>query len=62
MTTETQASPQPATNQHRDPVCGMSVDEHMAQKGVFEGTTYFFCSNHCRKTFDRDPKKYTQPQ
>lgn len=42
-----------------DPICGMSVDpakaEHTAE---FRGVRYFFCSAHCRRTFEREPAAY----
>lgn len=25
---------------------------------VFQGTTYYFCSEQCRKEFEKDPQKY----
>lgn len=43
----------------RDPVCGMSVDTETArERSEFGGTTYYFCSAHCRKAFDADPQRY----
>ena len=27
----------------------------------YEGKTYYFCSDGCKKKFDADPKKYVQP-
>jgi len=42
-----------------DPICGMSVDpataEHTAE---FRGVRYYFCSAHCRRTFEREPATY----
>jgi len=40
-----------------DPVCGMTVDPAKARGGSAEhaGTTYYFCSEGCRKTFVADP-------
>lgn len=44
----------------QDPVCGMTVDETTAQyKSEYEGETYYFCSEACKKTFDADPEAYT---
>ncbi len=34
-----------------DPICGMQVDESQAIRAEREGQTYYFCSEHCRKTF-----------
>lgn len=43
-----------------DPVCGMSVDTARAAATVeHEGKTYYFCSESCRKAFEREPEKYT---
>ncbi len=43
----------------RDEVCGMTIEEDRAAGTVdFQGTTYFFCSDHCRSTFEADPGKY----
>ncbi len=45
-----------------DPVCGMKVDEKQAAaNAVYEGKTYYFCSDTCHKTFTADPKKYLSP-
>ena len=45
-----------------DPVCGMDVDpatsEHHAEH---DGTTYYFCSGHCRAKFGADPDTYLDP-
>jgi uncharacterized membrane protein YraQ (UPF0718 family)/YHS domain-containing protein len=35
-----------------DPVCGMSVDKRRARTAEFEGRTFYFCSDHCRATFE----------
>lgn len=42
----------------KDPVCGMDVNPDAVEKTWFNGTTYAFCSRHCRQVFDKDPKKY----
>ena len=39
-------------------VCGMDVDPKIAPKSVFKGTTYFFCSDDDKKTFDAAPEKF----
>jgi membrane fusion protein, copper/silver efflux system len=45
-----------------DPVCGMTVDEGKtrAAKRVseYQGKTYGFCSDGCKKRFEADPAKY----
>jgi putative intracellular protease/amidase/YHS domain-containing protein len=40
------------------PVCGMDVDPATAPKSVFKGTTYYFCSDDDKKTFDVAPDKF----
>ena len=39
-------------------VCGMDVDPKIAPKSVYKGTTYYFCSDDDKKTFDTDPEKF----
>ena len=40
-----------------DPVCGMTIDPAKATgKSEYKGTTYFFCSDRCKKTFDANPE------
>lgn len=42
-----------------DPVCGMQVDPKTAAgQSEYDGKTYYFCSDHCKKQFDKDPKRY----
>lgn len=42
-----------------DVVCGMEIDPSKA-RGVeeYEGKTYYFCSDSCRKNFVDNPKQY----
>jgi len=43
----------------KDPICGMSVDEKTAKyKSEHMGKTYYFCSQMCKATFDKNPAKY----
>jgi Cu+-exporting ATPase len=43
-----------------DPICGMTVTpEDAAATREHDGTTYYFCSLHCARTFDADPDRYT---
>src|SRR6266480_7334971 len=39
------------------PVCGMNVDPKTSPKSVYKGTTYYFCSDDDKKTFDAAPDK-----
>ena len=44
----------------KDPICGMMVDpKYAAGSSAYGGTTYYFCSPGCKKTFDKDPAKHT---
>lgn len=43
----------------KDPVCGMDVDPKTAAgKSEYKGETYYFCSNGCKRAFDKEPEKY----
>ncbi len=42
------------------PVCGMAVDPATAPKSVFKGTTYYFCTDDDKKTFDATPDKFVR--
>src|SRR3989344_4896773 len=43
----------------KDPVCGMDVALPSEQTVVYDGKAYFFCCEHCRKAFVKEPAKYT---
>ncbi len=43
------------------PVCGMDVDPKTSPKSVYKGTTYYFCSDDDKKTFDSAPDKFATP-
>lgn len=52
----------PGSNEHIDPVCGMTVVESpTALKTDYKGTTYYFCAPGCKAAFEKDPEKYLQP-
>jgi YHS domain-containing protein len=41
----------------KDPVCGTNVDENKAQyQSQYGGQKYNFCSEPCKKEFDRQPE------
>lgn len=40
-----------ATSVTTDPICGMTVDEATALHAERDGTTFYFCSDHCRQKF-----------
>lgn len=43
----------------KDPVCGMTIDPaKAAARTELAGSAYYFCSAHCQRTFEADPKKY----
>ncbi len=41
----------------KDLICGMNVDEKTALKSQHNGKTYYFCSKHCKTSFDHNPAK-----
>ncbi len=42
-----------------DPVCGMMIEaEKAAGTVVYQGKTYYFCSESCKKKFEKDPAHY----
>lgn len=45
--------------EHKDPVCGMTVDEGTGVKDTYKGKDYFFCSQGCQRKFQDDPETYT---
>lgn len=48
----------------KDPVCGMPVDEEEAENSgkTFEyaNETFYFCSDWCKETFEKEPEKYVR--
>ncbi len=48
-----------ATTMHRDPVCGMAVDESKAAgSSEYQGEKYYFCGPSCLAKFRTDPARY----
>ena len=46
--------------QVKDPVCGMMVDDQTAPaRSTYQGNTYYFCGEDCKKQFDANPSRYT---
>ncbi|MCI0664263.1 MAG: YHS domain-containing protein [Acidobacteria bacterium] len=42
-----------------DPVCGMKVDDQKAAaKSQHQGTTYYFCSDECKRKFEQQPEQF----
>ena len=45
----------------KDPVCGMNVDENNSQyQSQYGGKKFNFCSEQCKKEFDKQPEKYAR--
>jgi P-type Cu+ transporter len=45
----------------KDPVCKMNVEPGSGkEKTEYKGETYHFCSNDCKKEFDKQPDRYTK--
>ncbi|MBV9079923.1 MAG: YHS domain-containing protein [Elusimicrobia bacterium] len=43
----------------QDVVCGLEVNEEdAAAKSQYDGRTFYFCSEGCKRRFDADPAKY----
>ncbi|MCP5441087.1 MAG: heavy metal translocating P-type ATPase [Chromatiaceae bacterium] len=49
---------QQGTGVQRDPVCGMEVKPDAPFHADHEGTTYYFCSEHCQMKFEVKPASY----
>lgn len=44
-----------------DPVCGMTIDsETAAATEVWQGQTYYFCSQSCQEKFRKAPERYAK--
>lgn len=44
-----------------DPVCEMKVNsENPPAKTLYQGQTYYFCSDLCKRLFEREPAKYIE--
>ncbi len=41
----------------KDLVCGMDVTDS-TYVADYEGKTYFFCAEHCKEEFQKEPQKY----
>ena len=46
-----------APGRYRDPVCGMRTNDN-GPNVIHEGTTYYFCSNACKRAFEDDPETF----
>jgi xanthine dehydrogenase accessory factor len=53
----------PPVLEARDPVCGMTVEIATAHfTSGYDGTSYYFCSSGCKRSFDKEPQKYVQAE
>ncbi len=41
-----------------DPVCGMTVELPSRHQSLYEGSSYYFCCEGCRLTFEADPARF----
>lgn len=47
----------------QDLVCGMQVDTRTPPAtSEHKGKTYYFCSDGCKKEFEKNPKKYVEKE
>ena len=53
-----QGNPDP----NKDPVCGADLKQGGLRssfpKTTYQGKIYYFCSDQCKKEFDKDPERY----
>lgn len=48
---------------HADPVCNMGVDPGKTRLvAIYQGHSYWFCSQDCREVFETNPGKYLDPK
>lgn len=51
--------PVSATQEAKDPICGMTVDIGKAKhRSEFQGSTFYFCCAGCKRKFDTQPEQY----
>lgn len=44
-----------------DVVCGMQIDpKEAAGQSDYQGTTYYFCAQGCKRKFDAKPQQYAK--
>ncbi len=53
--------PPAKATEHKDPVCGMTVQENTPHRYVHDGHNYFFCNPKCVAKFQADPQRYLAP-
>jgi YHS domain-containing protein len=56
---ETKAAPAEAPIEAIDPICQMTVTIADARyTAEHEGRRYYFCCQHCQRTFEKEPQRY----
>ena len=40
----------------KDPICSMEATDKVTFE--YKGQVYFFCSDHCRGQFEKEPERY----
>lgn len=43
-----------------DVICGMKVSEDTELVSEFQGKKFYFCSEGCKTTFDKNPLKHSR--
>jgi YHS domain-containing protein len=43
-----------------DPVCGIEMDKELGVGYIYNGNTYYFCSEGCKRIFVKKPRKYAK--
>src|SRR5215213_9154481 len=60
MSRHTHIHPATTTDTVKDPFCGMGLDPSATKHtATHDGSTYFFCSAHCKAKFEVNPDQYT---
>ena len=49
-------------NEHRDPVCNMTVAGDSKYRHRHAGEQYYFCSEHCLHKFKEHPGQYLEKE
>ena len=45
----------------KDPVCGMTIEVKPGTlQSAYQDKTYYFCSDGCKRTFEKDPGRYAK--
>ncbi|MHB1493520.1 MAG: YHS domain-containing protein [Thermoplasmataceae archaeon] len=44
----------------KDVICNMKVKEDSQFKSEFQGKKFYFCSEHCKTEFDKNPLKHSR--